>query len=69
MISTKKVVIEKILENLDFGKAKMFYDLGSGNGNVISQIAKRYPNLECIGIEYNVGGSFFGKIQEFFFKK
>ena len=54
MLSSGNDVIEKFLLNVDFGKAKKFYDLGAGSGKIISKVASRYPDLQCVGIEYNI---------------
>jgi len=66
--STGNSALGKILRDVDLGEAKKFYDLGSGNGKVISAIAKRYPNLECVGIEYNIAGICFSKFRNNFLK-
>lgn len=33
------------------GDSGIFYDLGSGNGSVVREIARAYPNMKSIGIE------------------
>ena len=69
MLSTGDNAARKILQNIDFGKAKKFYDLGSGSGKVISQVASRYPNLKCVGIEYNIAAYCFAKFRNIFLKQ
>lgn len=66
MLSTGRGIIEKITSEVDFGKAKKFYELGSGSGKVISQVARKYPGLECIGIECNIAALFLAKIRNIF---
>lgn len=69
MLSTGNNAIGKVLQNIDFREEKKFYDLGSGNGKLISQIASRYPNLKCIGIEYNVVAYYCAKFRNIFLKQ
>ena len=69
MLSTGNNAIEKVLQNIDFGKAKKFYDLGSGNGKMISQVVSRYPNLKCVGIEYNITAYYCAKLRNIFLKQ
>jgi hypothetical protein len=67
-LSAGNKVVEKILQNIDFGSRKKFYDLGSGNGRLISLVADCYPELECIGIEYNITAYCHAKIRNIFSK-
>ncbi|HPN54628.1 MAG TPA: methyltransferase [Candidatus Moranbacteria bacterium] len=69
MLSSENDAIRKVLENVDFEKASIFYDLGSGNGKLISQIANQYPHLKCTGIEYNVSSFCLSKIRNIFLKQ
>jgi len=69
MLSTGNNAIGKVLQNIDFGKAKKFYDLGAGNGKVISQVASRYPDIKCVGIEYNISAYCCAKIRNIFLKQ
>jgi SAM-dependent methyltransferase len=68
MLSTDKEVVENIVKNIDFSQAEKFYDLGSGNGKVSLEIARRFPDLECIGIELNIAAFCFSKIKNIFSK-
>lgn len=68
MVSTEGEITERILKNIDFSKVKKFYDLGSGSGNVVSRIAREYPSLKCVGIEYNVTDLFWAKFKNIFSK-
>jgi trans-aconitate methyltransferase len=69
MLSSGNSAIEKVLSEVDLGKVKKFYDLGSGSGKVISQIANRYPELECVGIEYNAAVYCCAKLRNIFLKQ
>ena len=67
-LSANNKVIEKILRSIDFKGRKKFYDLGSGNGKLISGVASLYPDLECIGIEYNIAAYYCAKTRNIFLK-
>jgi len=67
-LSANNKVIEKILRSIDFKGRKKFYDLGSGNGKLISGVASLYPDLECIGIEYNIVAYYCAKTRNIFLK-
>jgi SAM-dependent methyltransferase len=69
MLSSQDKVIKKILKEIDFSQAKNFYDLGCGNGKVVSKIAKNFPSLECFGVEYNIVSYFLAKIRNIFLKR
>lgn len=69
MLSAKKEIALKIIKNVDFKNAKNFYDLGSGNGRIISYIANKYPNFKCVGIEYNLTGYCLAKARNIFLKQ
>ena len=69
MLSSRNSAIEKVLSKVDLEKAEKFYDLGSGSGKVISHVANQYPNLECIGIEYNVAAYCCAKLRNIFLKR
>ena len=67
-LSTNTKAIEKILENINLKGKKKFYDLGSGNGRLVSCLADKYPELECVGIEYNLAAHCHAKIRNLFSK-
>jgi SAM-dependent methyltransferase len=69
MLSTDSDVVRKVADNIELAKGKKFYDLGSGNGRFISQLAKSRDDLEYIGIEYNVGAYFRARIRNIFSPK
>lgn len=68
-LSTGNKALKKILKNISFKGKKKFYDLGSGSGKLISRLANQNPNLECIGIEYNLVAYYFAKIRNIFSKR
>lgn len=69
MLSSGNDAIEKFLLKVDFGKAKKFYDLGAGSGKMISKVASQYPDLQCIGIEYNIISYCCAKLRNIFLKQ
>ena len=69
MLGTNRSVIEKISRQIDLKNKKKFYDLGSGNGRLISFIANKYPELECVGVEYNIGAYIQAKFRNIFSKR
>lgn len=69
MLSSGNNPIEKVLLNVNFKKAAKFYDLGSGNGKLISRVAKQYPHLECVGVEYNIAAYCSAKFRNLFLKQ
>lgn len=51
-VDNKLPVIQKAVELLELKKNDIFYDLGSGSGNVILYVSNRYPQFKyAIGIE------------------
>ncbi len=51
-VATPEKKIEKILKLLDLKPGEVFYDLGSGRGDIIIKAAKNYK-VKAIGIEIN----------------
>lgn len=52
-VPSRSIAVRKILEEIDLSDKSSFIELGVGDGKVISAIAKKYPQMKCIGIEYN----------------
>ncbi len=52
-VRTNRKVLENLEKEIQWGKVKKFYDLGSGNGDVINFFANRHPDIEFIGYELN----------------
>jgi 16S rRNA A1518/A1519 N6-dimethyltransferase RsmA/KsgA/DIM1 with predicted DNA glycosylase/AP lyase activity len=67
-VSTSKRITRAILKKIDLSGRKKFYDLGSGNGWLISRIARRHPELRCIGIEYNIAAHCCARVRNIFAK-
>lgn len=51
LIVTPKHAIKTLLANLELSEISVFYDLGSGTGDVLFTIAKSYPKVKCVGID------------------
>lgn len=50
----KKIVLDKIFEYLDgINTQKKVFDAGSGAGNILIPLAKKFPQHKFIGIEWN----------------
>jgi SAM-dependent methyltransferase len=60
--------VRQILAQIDLRGKKKIYDLGSGDGRIITQIARKYPQAECIGIELNPTAYLLAKINNWFLK-
>jgi SAM-dependent methyltransferase len=43
-----------IEQELALGDNSVFYDLGCGDGKVVAYIAKKYPGVQCVGIEFSL---------------
>jgi predicted RNA methylase len=50
-IGSPHAVVAKIAEQFEMTKESVFYDVGAGDGRVVFEVAKRYPNVKVIGIE------------------
>lgn len=50
-IGSPASVVGKIAEQFEMTKESVFYDVGAGDGRVVFEIAKRFPNTKAIGIE------------------
>jgi len=64
-LKTKNQLIEKIIDEIDFKKGKLVYDLGCGNGKVLRILAKK-RKIKTVGYEYNSIPFLAGKIVNFF---
>ncbi len=52
-LKSKKEVLEMVEKEIDWKRVKNFYDLGSGNGDVLKFFAKLHPEVNFIGYELN----------------
>ena len=41
------------IKALNLSKGDRFVDIGSGDGRVVVYVAKKYPEIECVGVELN----------------
>ncbi len=61
-VPSKNKIISSIIENIPFSGGKKFYDLGSGDGEMLFTLAKKYPETQFIGLELNPVLCLFSKI-------
>jgi len=52
-VPSKNKIISSIIENVPLDGDKKFYDLGSGDGEMLFALAKKYPEIQFIGLELN----------------
>ena len=50
-IGSPHAVVAKIAEQFELTKKSVFYDVGAGDGRVVFEVAKRFPDARVIGIE------------------
>ena len=50
---TRKLAFKQIIKLLNSNRPKTIIDAGCGNGRLLGQLAKKYPQHRFIGIEYN----------------
>lgn len=53
-LPTKPSQRRRLLEKIDFSKAKTIIDLGCGDGSVLFAIAKKHPNIIAKGCDINI---------------
>lgn len=53
-VPISKKLFPFIEKELALQSGAVFYDLGCGDGKVIAHIARSYPDVRCIGIEYSM---------------
>lgn len=46
-------LIEKLIKEVSLEEGKVFYDLGSGDGNFLYYLAKKHPKVRFVGYELN----------------
>lgn len=66
-IPTKKRDYERIAELSGLRHGMIFYDLGSGNANLLFYLSKKYK-IKCVGIEISPILYLYSKIKSIFFK-
>lgn len=67
-IPTKKENYDRIAQLADLHPEMNFYDLGSGNANILFYLSKKY-NVNCTGIEISPFWYLYTKIKSLFYKK
>jgi len=67
-IPTKKEDYDRIAKLANLGPKMFFYDLGSGTGDMLFYLSKKY-NINCAGIEVSPLLYFYSKIRSLFYKK
>lgn len=50
-IGSPYAVVKKIADQFDLTKESVFYDVGAGDGRVVFEVAKRFPETKVVGIE------------------
>ena len=50
-VPTRYEVLDLVFEALDLKEGDVLYDLGSGDGRIIIEAAKRYPIKKAVGVE------------------
>jgi 16S rRNA A1518/A1519 N6-dimethyltransferase RsmA/KsgA/DIM1 with predicted DNA glycosylase/AP lyase activity len=50
-IGTPHSVVKKIVDQFVLTQKSVFYDVGAGDGRVVFEVARRYPDAKVIGIE------------------
>jgi SAM-dependent methyltransferase len=50
-IGSPHAVVRKVADQFTLTNESVFYDVGAGDGRVVFEVAKRYPNVKVIGIE------------------
>jgi SAM-dependent methyltransferase len=67
-LPTLKSDFKRIEDLISFKNKKYFYELGSGTGNLLFYLAKKYNNVDFIGIEISPILFFYSKIKSLFYK-
>lgn len=63
LISTKSLVIKRILSEIELKNGERIYELGCGEAGFLYAIEDRYPQVELIGVEYSFLPYLISKIQ------
>jgi SAM-dependent methyltransferase len=67
-VPTRKNDYERIVKLANLQPGMFFYDLGSGNGEMLFYLSRRY-DINCIGIEISPILYLYSKIKSLFYKK
>ena len=66
-VPTKKKDYERIAKLINIKSGTTLYDLGSGTGELLFYLAKKY-NIECVGIEISPLLFLYSKVKSIFYK-
>ena len=50
-VSSKSVVVKKVLDSVDLVQVNKIYELGSGKAGFLKAARTKFPNVELIGVE------------------
>ena len=50
-VSSKSIVVKKVLDSVDLVQVNKIYELGSGKAGFLKAAREKFPNVELIGIE------------------
>lgn len=67
-VPTRKGDYERIAQLANLQSKMIFYDLGSGNANMLFYLSKKY-SIHCVGIEISLFWYFYSKAKSLFNKK
>lgn len=67
-LPTKRKDYDRIARLIDLRPGMLFYDLGSGSGNLLFYLSKRYK-IKCVGIEISPILYLYSKIKSLFHTK
>ncbi len=67
-VPTRKKDFDRIAKLANLGPKMFFYDLGSGTGDILFYLSKKY-NINCVGIEISPLLYFYSKIRSLFYEK
>ena len=67
-VPTRKKDYERIAEMIKIQPGMLFYDLGSGTGEILFYLSRKY-DINCVGIEISPILYLYSKIKSLFYKK
>src|ERR1700722_1820864 len=54
IVPISRKIFPFVENEMDLSENSVFYDLGCGDGKMVSHIARKYPDVQCIGIEHSL---------------
>lgn len=67
-VPISREVAQVVAERVSLQDGDTFYDLGCGDGRVLIAVAKKFPQVTCMGVEYQVVPYLISKIRSFRYK-